>query len=242
MNTKIGIIGAMDDEISMYIDHIRDMKENKWKIFTFYEGKFNDRDVVLVKSGVGKVFAAMICQYLIDHYRVGMVLFTGVGGSLNKTLRIGDVVVSTDAAHHDFDATELGFKRGQISYTDYRFFPADDRLVNLALTADIPGHKIIKGRILTGDQFFSKRERKKHKYLYDELQGDCIEMEGAAVAQVCNMNEIPYLVIRTMSDNADDNAVIDYNTFKSIVAHNSFRIVEHIVKSPGLEQIVKDLK
>src|SRR3989344_2537173 len=129
----IGIIGAMDDEIKMYFKHIKNIKKIKYKIFTFYKGKFHGKDIILVKSGVGKVFAAMICQYLIDQFKVKSIIFTGVGGSLNKTLKIGDVVVSTDSAHHDFNATPLGFKRGQISYTDYRFFQAEQKLLQIAL-------------------------------------------------------------------------------------------------------------
>ncbi len=227
----IGIIGAMDDEIVMYKEKLTNLKEVKHKIFTFYKGKFHGKNVVVVKSGVGKVFSAMICQYLIDEFDVASVLFTGVGGSLNKTLEIGDVVVGTDSAHHDFDATPLGFKRGQISYTDYRFFGADEKMLGIALLAKLDGHKIIKGRILTGDQFFTEADKKKSTYLMDELKGDCIEMEGAAVAQVCTVNEVPHLIIRTVSDKADGTAVQDYNKFTPIVANNSFKIVEHLVKN-----------
>ncbi len=226
---RIGIIGAMDDEIEMYLDHINDVKEIKWKIFTFYRGTFNGKDVVLVRSGVGKVFAAMVAQKLIDEFNITRILFTGVAGSLNPTLKIGDVIVSTDSAHHDFDAQELGFKRGQISYTDYRFFDACDEMRKIAMTANLENHKIIEGRILTGDQFFTQKEKQEKSYLKDELHGDCVEMEGAAVAQVCTINEIPHLIIRSVSDQADGTAVQDYKEFKSVVAHNSFAIVSHIV-------------
>lgn len=228
--TKIGIIGAMDEEIQSYLEGIKNLKESKWKIFKFYSGKFNGHDVFIVKSGVGKVFAAMICQHLLDKFDVDYILFTGVGGSLNKKLNIGDVVVSVDSAHHDFNATPLGFKRGQISYTDYRFFKAEEKLVKLAMTANIKPHKIIKGRILTGDQFFTHKDKKKNKYLVDELCGDCIEMEGAAVAQVCAVNEVPHIIIRTVSDKADGTAVSDYNKFKSVIAENSYKVVKHIIE------------
>ncbi len=221
----IGIIGAMDEEISMYLKNLQDKKEKKWNIFTFYEGTMQGKNVVIVKSGVGKVFAAMVCQKLIDEYKVSSVIFTGVGGSLNNSLDIGDVVVSTDSCHHDFDAQPLGFKRGQISYTDYRFFIAEKKLVELALSAKLEGHKIIAGRILTGDQFMTHKDKQDKKYLFDELHGDCIEMEGAAVAQVCTMNNIPHIIIRSVSDKADGSAVADYDQFRFIVGENSFRIV-----------------
>ena len=172
----------------------------------------------------------MVCQILIDVYHIDSVLFTGVAGALNKTLDIGDVVVSTDSVHHDFDASPLGFKRGQISYTEYRFFQAEKKLLDLALTAKIPNQKIISGRVLTGDQFFTHRDKQTHTYLVEELMGDCIEMEGAAVAQVCHINSIPFLIIRTVSDKADGTAVEDYNTFKEKIAVNSFTVCEEILK------------
>jgi len=230
MTKKIGIIGAMDDEISVYLKSLEEMQEVKYKIFTFYLGKMQGKEVVIVKSGVGKVFASMICQYLIDEFDVGTVLFTGVAGSLNKTLEIGDVVVSIDSVHHDFNASQLGFPRGNISYTDYRFFKADENLRNKALEINMDGHKIIAGRILTGDQFMTQKEKTENDYLTNELAGDCIEMEGAAVAQVCTINEIPHLIIRTVSDKADGTAVDDYNKFTPIIAKNSFKIVEGILE------------
>lgn len=230
MALKVGIIGAMDEEIKSYLKHFKLKKKTKWKIFTFYEGMFNKHKVILVKSGVGKVFAAMVCQHMIDFFKVDRVIFTGVGGSINSKLDIGDVVVSTDSVHHDFNAVPLGFKRGQISYTPYRFFKAEKKMIDLAMKSRLEDNKIIKGRILTGDQFFTQAEKKKHKYLKAELKGDCIEMEGAAVAQVCSINGVPHIIIRTVSDKADGTAVSDYNKFKALVAHNSFIIVKTIIE------------
>jgi len=231
----IGIIGAMDAEIDMYLDKITNLKEITCKIFTFYQGKFNGQEIVLVKSGVGKVFSAMVCQYMIDTYNPSMILLTGVGGALNPILEIGDVVIGVDTAHHDFDARELGFKLGQISYTDLRFFKAEEKLVELAMKASLKDNKIISGRILTGDQFFTQAKKLESKYLTEELKGDCIEMEGASVGQVCSINEIPHLIIRTVSDKADGTAVEDYNKFTPIVAKNSFEIVGYIVKNIGIQ-------
>lgn len=229
MKQPIGIIGAMTEEIDIYLKNLQDKKEHKWNIFTFYEGTMHGKNVVIVKSGVGKVFAAMVCQRLIDHYNPSSIIFTGIGGSLNNSLDIGDVVISTDSCHHDFDAQPLGFKRGQISYTDYRFFAAEKKLIELALSAKLQGHKITKGRILTGDQFMTHKDKQDRKYLFDELHGDCIEMEGAAVAQVCTMNNVPHVIIRSISDKADGSAVADYDKFRFIVGENSFKIVEHVM-------------
>ncbi len=221
----------MDEEIEIYLEYIKDMKKIQWNEFVFYQGKFRKKDIILVKSGVGKVFATMVTQVLIDRFNVGFIIFTGVGGSLNADLNIGDVVISKDSMQHDFDATALGFKLGQISYTDYRIFKADKRLIEIASKAKIKGHKIIKGRILTGDQFFTHREKLEKRFLRDELHGDCIEMEGAAVGQVCTVNKIPHLIVRTVSDKADGTAVEDFNAFKEIVAKNSYKIVKQLLEN-----------
>ncbi|MDO8627985.1 MAG: 5'-methylthioadenosine/adenosylhomocysteine nucleosidase, partial [Candidatus Diapherotrites archaeon] len=188
------------------------------------------KKVVIAKSGVGKVFSAMICQKLIDKYNISNIIFTGVAGSLNSSLEIGDVVVSTDSCHHDLDAQALGFKRGQIPYTDLRFFKAEEKLVELALTAKIPGHKILAGRILTGEQFITHKVKQEKKKIFEELEGMCIEMEGASVAQVCNVNSIPHIIIRSISDKSDSNSVADFDKFKFVVAENSYKIVEHILE------------
>ena len=222
-------MGAMDEEIESYLRHLKDRKETEWKIFRFYTGKLWEKDVVIIKTGVGKVFSAMICQHLIDKYNVELVLFTGVGGALNKQLNIGDVVVSIDSVHHDMDVKSLGFERGRIPYTNYRFFKAERQLVEKALKADLSPNKIIRGRILTGEQFFTHADKDDKKYLTEELKGDCIEMEGAAVAQVCVVNEIPHIIIRTITDSANGDAFEDFTRFKPIVASNSFKVVEKIL-------------
>lgn len=173
----------------------------------------------------------MIAQYLIDRFKVQVILLTGVGGALNPRLKIGDVIISTDSVHHDFNATPLGFKRGQISSTNYRFFKADNKLIDQAKKTILNGHRLMLGRILTGDQFFTHKEKEKYRYLRKELKGDCIEMEGAAVAQVCNLNKVPHLIIRTISDQADGSAVRDYNKFTNLVASNSFKVVDQILQN-----------
>jgi adenosylhomocysteine nucleosidase len=228
---RIGIIGAMDAEIEEYLKHLSGKKEITWQIFKFYLGKINGRNVVIVKSGVGKVFAAMICQKLIDEFNVGKIIFSGVAGALNEKLNILDIVVAKDLISHDMDATAMGFKRGEIPYSGLRFFDCSNELKKIALGAKIDDNKIIEGRILTGDQFFSNKDRKKNKYLTKELEGDAIEMEGAAVAQVCTVNNIPFLVIRSISDRANDKAAGDFTSFINLAAKNSFKIVEYILKN-----------
>jgi 5'-methylthioadenosine/S-adenosylhomocysteine nucleosidase len=187
------------------------------------------KQAILVKSGIGKVFSALVSQHLIDAYSPSAMIFTGVAGALNPAYEIGDVVVSRDCIQHDVDGLALGFSRGNILYTDLKVFAADAALAAAALSATADGHKIHSGRILTGDQFMTRDEINHHRYLMDELHGDAVEMEGGAMAQVCAVNGLPYVVVRTISDRADGDAVHDFNRFLPVVARNSYAIVRHIL-------------
>ncbi len=227
----ICIIGAMDSETDEFLSHAQLTNEISWNEFVFHEALLFGKNVVITKSGIGKVYAAMVCERLIDEFNPSAVIFTGLGGALNRDLEIGDIVVSKDCIQHDLDAEALGFQRGEIPYTEHRVFPADSRLLELALSTKIEDNKIISGRILTGDQFITKREMKDHQYLMDELKGDAIEMEGGAVAQVCTLNEIPFLIVRTMSDKANGDAVSDFNKFAEVVAKNSYLVISHILNN-----------
>ncbi len=228
INENYVIIGALDAEIDEYVMHLKNPVKRTWKEFIVYEGILFNKNVIVAKSGVGKVFAALTTQRLIDAYQPKCVIFSGVAGALNVTYDIGDVVIAEDCIQHDLDATGLGFPRGTIPYTDYRYFQSDEKLVDIALSANIP-HTIYKGRILTGDQFLTKKEINDYKYLSEELKGDVIEMEGAAVGLVCTLNEIPFVIIRTIADKANEEASLNFKNFLPEVAANSFHIVHHIL-------------
>lgn len=234
MSTKkkpVAIIGAMDEEISELLKHSKVNSETKWNVLSFIHAEIENQKVVIVKSGVGKVFAAMISEKLIDEFDPKAVIFTGVAGALNSELNIGDVVVSTDCIQHDLDVQALGFMRGAIPFTEYRVFKADPMLREYALKTRIRGNKVIAGRILTGDQFITKHEMKDHKYLVDELKGDAIEMEGGAVAQVCTLSNVPFLIVRTMSDKADGTAATDFAKFLPRAAKNSYNVVRTVLRN-----------
>ncbi len=226
---SIGIIGSMDAEIEHYLENSEPKKTTDWNGITFHEAGLFGKDTVIVKSGVGKVFAAMVCERLIDEYSPGAVVFTGVAGALNPVLDIGDVVLSETCIQHDLDAEALGFPRGEIPYTELREFRADEKLLDIARGTRLRGKKIIAGRILTGDQFITKKEMNEHKYLIDELHGDAIEMEGGSIAQVCTLNKVPFLIVRTVSDRADGTAASDFNKFLPVVARNSFSVVKNLL-------------
>lgn len=229
--SMIAIMGAMDAEIENFIKIFDIKKEVEWCGFTFYESSFNSHELVIIKSGVGKVMASMVTQRLIDQYDPDMILFTGVAGALNSKLEIGDVVLSKDCIQHDLDAQALGFARGTVSATIHREFVADASLLKIAETAKITGRKIYSGRILTGDQFMTREGLELHSYLIDELKGDAVEMEGSAVGQVCFLNETPFLIIRTISDKANGSAAVDFEKFTPMAAKNSYLIVRHMLEN-----------
>jgi adenosylhomocysteine nucleosidase len=227
---KIAIIGAMKEEIELLINHMDGVTENVKAGITFREGSFLGKQVVVCKSGVGKVNAAVTTQILIDQFGAEAVLFTGVAGALHPELNIGDIVISSECMQHDMDVTALGFPRGVIPYEETSIFPADAGLLQLAAASGerLFHGRVKEGRVLSGDQFVSSREVVGD--LHRELGGMCTEMEGAAVAQVCSMNAIPYVVIRSMSDKADGSAHVNFAEFTQQASDNSYRMIEDIVK------------
>ncbi|WNR46536.1 5'-methylthioadenosine/adenosylhomocysteine nucleosidase [Paenibacillus roseipurpureus] len=227
---KIALIGAMNEEIELLVAHMTDVRETVKAGITFREGTYFGKDVVVCRTGVGKVNAAVTTQILIDQFKVEAVIFTGVAGALAPELNIGDLVISTECVQHDMDVTALGYAKGVIPYEENSVFEADRTLVELAAVAGeklFPG-KVKQGRVLSGDQFIASREVVAG--LHQELSGVCVEMEGASVAQVCGMNGIPYVVLRSMSDKADGSAHVNFAEFTVIASENSYKMVEEMIK------------
>ena len=190
---------------------------------------------MLVRAGVGKVSAALCTQILIDAFDADAVICTGSAGAVNPSLDIGDIVVATDCVQHDVVIKFLGLSRGQIPFTDHRFFETDSTLRARALEVDLPDHQITAGRVLTGDRFIEdETDRQK---LRDELDGDCVEMEGAAVGQVCAVNDVPYLIVRAISDRADGASDVDFEAFLKEAAYSSSQIVLHTLKAMDAERL-----
>ena len=197
----------------------------------FYEGTLRGKDVVIVQCGIGKVNAGICVQILADLFQVDVVINTGVAGSLRAEINIGDIVVSTDACEHDMDVTALGYKQGIIPQMKESFFKADRQLVEAAIEVcrEVnPDINVYEGRVLSGDQFISGEEIKNK--LIDLFDGSCTEMEGAAIAHAAFLNEIPYVVIRAISDKADGSAHMDYPEFERAAAAHSAKLVENLVK------------
>lgn len=227
---KIGIIGAMAEEVSELKASLQDAKVTKIARMEFCEGSFGNTDVVVVQSGIGKVNAAACAQILINHFGVTHVMNTGVAGSLNAKIDIGDIVVSTDAMYHDVDATIFGYAKGEVPQVGTASFVADEMLRKAAVEAvkeAAPDIHVFEGRVVSGDQFISSREVKNH--IRDTFQGDCTEMEGAAIAQVAYINEVPFVIIRAISDKADDSGQEAYGVFEKKAAMHCAHVVEYMI-------------
>ncbi|OIJ12437.1 5'-methylthioadenosine/S-adenosylhomocysteine nucleosidase [Anaerobacillus alkalilacustris] len=227
----IGIIGAMDEEIRLFKESIELKEEVVKATITFYVGIFKGKDVVICKSGVGKVNAAITTQLLIDHFSVSKIIFTGVAGAVDHDLNIGDIVISTSAVQHDLDASALGFKKGEVPMFDYSSdFPADVELIELAQQASscFEGVNVVTGRVLSGDQFIA--DHKKVEELGKVFKGKCVEMEGASVAHVAMLNNIPFVVIRSMSDKANGEANVNFTEFTNLASERSYTIVQNMLE------------
>lgn len=226
---KLGIIGAMELEVSELKSKM-DVKNVAEKAgMEFYEGTLNGRDVVVVQCGIGKVNAGICVQILADLFHVDAVINTGVAGSLRAEINIGDIVVSTDACEHDMDVSPLGYEPGIIPQMETSFFPADQELARAAVAVcrEVnPEIGVHEGRVVSGDQFISDNDVKDR--LIRQFGGYCAEMEGAAIAHAAFLNKLPYVVIRAISDKADGSAHMDYPEFERAAAAHCARLVEHL--------------
>lgn len=228
---KIGIIGAMELEIEELKSNMNVENITEKAGMRFYAGTLNGASVVVVRSGVGKVNAALCVQILADLFAVSHIINTGVAGSLNAKLDIGDILISKDALHHDVDATIFDYALGEVPQLGIREFPADAELVELAKSSCQKVNKglhAVIGRVVSGDQFISDKETKNK--LISSFAGDCTEMEGAAIAHGAYLNQIPFVIIRAISDKADDSAQVEYPVFEKAAAKHSARLVEDMVQ------------
>ena len=217
---KLGIIGAMAIEIETLKSQLKDMSADECCGMTFYQGNLEQLPVVIVVCGVGKVNAALCVQVLCDRFGVTHIVNTGVAGSLSNELDIGDFVISQDAMYHDFDCQILNpnYPVGQVPGLSVRAFPANEMLVQFAFDAAqkvLPGHARI-GRIASGDQFIAEKQIKDR--IIKDTCALCTEMEGAAIAHAAWRNQIPFVIIRAISDKADNSAEMDFPTFEAIAA------------------------
>ena len=228
---KIGIIGAMEVEIASLKSAMKVSRMLKKAQMEFLEGELEGCQAVVVRSGIGKVNAAVCTQILVDEFGVDGVINTGIAGSLKAEINIGDIVLSTDVLHHDMDATGFGYPLGQIPQMDAFSFHADEQMRKLAkeVCEEVnPEIRVFEGRVVSGDQFISSREVKDK--IKENFDGCCTEMEGAAIAQTAYLNQIPFVIIRAISDKADDSATMDYPTFEKQAVEHSVRLTRGFLK------------
>ena len=221
---RIGIIGAMEVEVEKLKARMENVEITRRASMEFYEGTLEDKNVVVVRSGIGKVNAAVCTQILIDEFEAEAVINTGIAGSLNADINIGDLVISTDLVHHDMNAVAFGYPVGQIPQMEAFSFRSDENLRKLAVQAcrDVnPDIEVYEGRIASGDQFVADQGVKDE--IIKNFDACAVEMEGAAIAQAAYLNNVPFLVVRAISDKADGSAEVDYPTFEALA-------VEHCVK------------
>ena len=226
----IGIIGAIEEEVAHLKEAMQVEKTVERAAMTFVKGKLDGKDVVVVRSGIGKVNAGICAQILADLFEVDTLINTGVAGSLDAALDIGDIVISTDAIQHDMDVSALGDPVGQIPRMDTFAFPADERLVQLAVQANEeanPDIHTFTGRVVSGDQFVSDGAVKER--LVTQFQAKCTEMEGAAIAQAAYLNKISCVIIRAISDKADNSSTMDYAAFEKQAITHTVRLVRNLM-------------
>ncbi|MDD3225526.1 MAG: 5'-methylthioadenosine/adenosylhomocysteine nucleosidase [Clostridium sp.] len=227
---KIGIIAAMDEELELLLNKANiNKKENKASM-VFNSGNIYDKEVVLVRCGIGKVNASVCAQILADDFDVTHIINVGVAGGIGKDIMPGDVVVADNLVHHDVDTSALGDKIGQVPRLDTYEFKCDEKLVDAALKSceNFSEAHCFKGRIISGDQFIADAE--KIKWFENEFHAEACEMEGASIGQVCYLNSIPFVVIRSISDNANNGAHMDFEKFTPIGVKNSTTILENMLK------------
>ena len=226
----IGIIAAMAEELEILLkDLTLDSKKEKANM-TFHKGKLYGKDVVAVVCGIGKVSSAICTQILASEYNVDKIINVGVAGGIGKEIYPGDIVVAENLVQHDMDTTAFGDKMGQIPRLDTFDFKCDEEMVSLAKRAceEISELNSFTGRIASGDQFVANLE--KIQWLDTEFGAISCEMEGASIAQVCYLNSIPFVVIRSISDNANNGAHMDYQKFIPVAVKNSTRILKQMLE------------
>lgn len=227
----IGIIGAMDVEVNLLKESAKISETQKIAEMEFCKGKIGDKEVVIVKCGMGKVNAGICANTLINEFGCTRIINTGVAGSLDNKIDIGDIVVSTDAVQHDYDVEAIGFKKGEIPYTGKVAFEADEAMRKEAVEAiktSAPDIHVFEGRVCSGDQFISKKEQKDK--IISDFGGMCCEMEGAAIAQTCYLNSTPFVVIRAISDKPDETEIVEYKVFEEQAAQRCAKIVRYMVE------------
>ena len=228
----IGFICALDAEVEGIKQLMLNKTEDVFAKIPYAKGEIFGQEVVCCECGVGKVNAAMSAQIMIDRYHPDRLINSGIAGSRSEEIRIGDLVIADDCVQHDMDGTELGDPLGQIQFNDElrTYLPADTAIADMLEKActEIPDTAVFRGRIASGDVFIASRDRRKK--IADTFNAIACEMEGAAVGQVCYRNEIPFTILRCISDDFKGVEFMEYMKFRSVAAEKSIRAITAFIQ------------
>ncbi|MBW8183625.1 5'-methylthioadenosine/S-adenosylhomocysteine nucleosidase [Shewanella nanhaiensis] len=227
---KVGIIGAMEPEVAHLIASMDNAESQTFAGIEFVAGTLDGKEVIVTRSGIGKVAASIATTLLIEKYAPDAVINTGSAGGFVDSLAIGDIVISSEVRHHDVDVTAFGYEIGQMAQQPAAFMP-DDKLKAAAnkAVASLGEVKAIEGLICTGDSFICDPVRTKTMLEHFPTMAAC-EMEGAAIAQVCHQFEVPFVVIRSLSDNANNDSPVDFDSYIVKAGHHSALMVMSLLK------------
>jgi len=225
MEKYIGIIVAEIKELEAIKEIMSSIEEIKVYNITLFKGEINNKKYILVRSGVGKVNAARTTQILIDKFDIEYIINTGSAGALNNNLKIGDIVIGTELIQHDFDVTAFGREKGYIPEAG-KVFKSDENIIKKCDNIKIENIKIVKGVITSGDIFCTDIKMKEK--IREKFKSDCTEMEGAAIAQVCYLNKIPFIVIRSISDIPNGNNELDFNQYLEFASKNCAEFIKQL--------------
>lgn len=232
MNKKIGIIAAMNEEMTEIKLKMHDINEKNINNLKFFEGKINDKECVLVECGIGKVNAARTTQIMIDNFELEYVVNIGTAGGLNEKLGVTDVVIGEKLVQHDFDITAFGREKGFITGVG-KFIESDKELVKKC--KDVMNRldyenkfQVLTGTIASGDLFCT--DKNLANSIRNEFDADCVEMEGAAIAQICYLDEIPFIVVRSISDSPNGKNHMDFDEYLQVASKRGAEFLEELLK------------
>lgn len=230
--TKLAIMGAMQEEIDPLLEYFKEVKVTEYADNKYYETSYKGLEIVIAHSKIGKVFASLTATTLIEKFSCDTLLFSGVAGAINKKLNIGDLVIANKLCQHDLDITAFGHPNGFVPGGKV-FVEASKELLDLAKkVANTNDIKVVEGIIATGDQFVNSNERK--AFIKETFDADALEMEGASVAVVCDSLNVPFFILRSISDSANGEANFDFDEFllssAKISSNYLIKIVDELIK------------
>jgi len=227
--SKIAIMGAMPEEIEPLLERVENINRVEYANNSYYEATYKGKELVIAYSKIGKVFSSLTASILLEKFGCSRLLFSGVAGAINPELHIGDLIIADKLCQHDLDISIFGHAYGFVPEGAV-FIDSDEKLRTIAKeVAKKNSLKVIEGTIATGDQFVASNERK--EFISTNFQADALEMEGASVAVVCDALNVPFFILRAISDTANDDAGVDFDEFMVDSAKISANFILDMVES-----------